>query len=203
MDAFIGCDAWPRGAQALPDHHRRSGRGRGTGCWQTCVRCGISATATTTPTTTTGGCGSTDVFQQPFVATHESMAASSSVATCRPPELAANLRRAFSGVVSGNIREEGIRAIEKHGPFEIRGDRAILAQLDGLLARTSSAAPDETAGTQVRAVLSRRGLKCEQRSLAPAAFCRFRLHISHGAPARACGRPVPVIQFLPKQGAAA
>jgi hypothetical protein len=48
-------------------------------------------------------------------------------------DLAANLRRAFSGIVSGNIREEGIRAIEQYGPFEIRGDRTILAQLDGLL----------------------------------------------------------------------
>ena len=50
-----------------------------------------------------------------------------------PAVLAANLRRAFSGIVSGNIREEGIRAIEEHGPFEIRGDRSVLAELDGLL----------------------------------------------------------------------
>jgi hypothetical protein len=48
--------------------------------------------------------------------------------------LAANLRRAFSGVVSGNIREEGIRAIEAHGPFELRGDAAIMRELDALLA---------------------------------------------------------------------
>jgi hypothetical protein len=48
-------------------------------------------------------------------------------------ELAASLRRAFSGIVSGNIREDGIRAIEEHGPFEIRGDKTILARLDGLL----------------------------------------------------------------------
>jgi hypothetical protein len=47
--------------------------------------------------------------------------------------LAANLRRAFSGIVSGNIREDGIRAIEEHGPFEIRGDKAIMARLDALL----------------------------------------------------------------------
>jgi pyrimidine/purine-5'-nucleotide nucleosidase len=73
------------------------------------------------------------VFQQPFVATHESMSRLEISRDLPVADLAANLRRAFSGIVSGNIREEGIRAIEKHGPFEIRGDKAILAQLDGLL----------------------------------------------------------------------
>lgn len=73
------------------------------------------------------------VFQQPFAATHEAMAALELRRDLPPAVLAANLRRAFSGIVSGNIREEGIRAIEQHGPFEIRGDRDILAELDGLL----------------------------------------------------------------------
>ena len=44
-----------------------------------------------------------------------------------------NKKRAVRTELSGNIREEGIRAIEEHGPFEIRGEKAILAQLDGLL----------------------------------------------------------------------
>jgi pyrimidine/purine-5'-nucleotide nucleosidase len=73
------------------------------------------------------------VFQQPFVATHESMAQLEISHDLPAQVLAANLRRAFSGIVSGNIREEGIRAIEEHGPFEIRGDKAILARLDALL----------------------------------------------------------------------
>ncbi len=73
------------------------------------------------------------VFQKPFVATHESMARLALNRGLPAAELAANLRRAFSGIVSGNIREDGIRAIEEHGPFEIRGDKTILAQLDGLL----------------------------------------------------------------------
>jgi predicted Rossmann-fold nucleotide-binding protein len=73
------------------------------------------------------------VFQQPFVATHESMARLEISRDLPVADLAANLRRAFSGIVSGNIREEGIRAIEENGPFEIRGEKAILAQLDGLL----------------------------------------------------------------------
>ena len=73
------------------------------------------------------------VFQRPFVATHDSMARLELSRDLPAPELAANLRRAFSGIVSGNIREDGIRAIEEHGPFEIRGDKSIVAQLDGLL----------------------------------------------------------------------
>ncbi len=73
------------------------------------------------------------VFQKPFVATHDSMARLALSRELPAAELAANLRRAFSGIVSGNIREDGIRAIEEHGPFEIRGDKTILAQLDGLL----------------------------------------------------------------------
>jgi len=73
------------------------------------------------------------VFQKPFIATHESMANLEISRDLPAQELAANLRRAFSGIVSGNIREEGIRAIEEHGPFEIRGDKTILARLDGLL----------------------------------------------------------------------
>jgi hypothetical protein len=73
------------------------------------------------------------VFQQPFRATHESMAALDITRDQPTERLAANLRRAFSGVVSGNIRDDGIRAIETHGPFELRGDPAIMQQLDGLL----------------------------------------------------------------------
>ena len=47
--------------------------------------------------------------------------------------LAANLRRAFSGVVAGNVKNEGIRAIEQFGHFEIRGDKSIMGPMDELL----------------------------------------------------------------------
>ncbi len=49
-------------------------------------------------------------------------------------ELAANLRRAFSGIVTGNVKEYGIKAIERAGPYELAGDPAIMALLDELLA---------------------------------------------------------------------
>jgi hypothetical protein len=48
--------------------------------------------------------------------------------------LAANLRRAFSGIVAGNVKVEGIREIEQHGLFEIQGDPQIMQRLDALLA---------------------------------------------------------------------
>jgi hypothetical protein len=50
-----------------------------------------------------------------------------------PHELAANLRRAFSGIVAGNVKDKGIRQIEEHGPYEIHGDLAVTRPLDKLL----------------------------------------------------------------------
>jgi hypothetical protein len=43
------------------------------------------------------------------------------------------LRRAFSGIVAGNIKEYGISAIERNGPFELTGDRSIMEPLDQVL----------------------------------------------------------------------
>ena len=73
-------------------------------------------------------------FQQPFTATHESMTALDINEGSKPHELAANLRRAFSGIVSGNVRDDTAAAIEQHGPFEINGSARIMALLDDLLA---------------------------------------------------------------------
>ena len=49
-------------------------------------------------------------------------------------ELAANLRRVFSGIVAGNVHEDGQRRIREHGPFEITGSKEIMQLLDELLA---------------------------------------------------------------------
>ncbi len=73
-------------------------------------------------------------FQTPFDATHENMAKLDLSADLPASELAVNLRRAFSGIVAGNVREAGIRLVEEYGPFELRGDRVIIAALDQLLA---------------------------------------------------------------------
>jgi predicted Rossmann-fold nucleotide-binding protein len=73
-------------------------------------------------------------FQMPFRPTHANMA-SLNLQRDQPRHLlAADLRRAFSGIVAGNVKEEGLRAIEEDGPFEIDGDREIMLALDALLA---------------------------------------------------------------------
>jgi pyrimidine/purine-5'-nucleotide nucleosidase len=72
-------------------------------------------------------------FQQPFAVTHEAMAKLPLDRGLPAHELACNLRRAFSGLVCGNIKEEGIRAVEKYGPFELHAERAITDELDTLL----------------------------------------------------------------------
>ena len=73
-------------------------------------------------------------FQRPFVADHASMAGLQLHRDQQPQALAVQLRRAFSGLVAGNVKDAGIRAIEAHGPFEIRGDERIMRELDQLLA---------------------------------------------------------------------
>ncbi|MBW3550195.1 MAG: nucleotide 5'-monophosphate nucleosidase PpnN [Proteobacteria bacterium] len=72
-------------------------------------------------------------FQRPFVPSHEAMAALDLHHGRKPCDLAADLRRAFSGIVAGNVKEEGIRRIEQHGPFEIHGDPDMMQSLDALL----------------------------------------------------------------------
>lgn len=73
-------------------------------------------------------------FQKPFEPTHENMA-NLALHKDQPSHLlAANLRRAFSGVVAGNVKAEGIHAIEEHGLFELKGDKEIMQPMDALLA---------------------------------------------------------------------
>lgn len=73
-------------------------------------------------------------FQLPFEPTHESMASLDLHLNQRPENLAASLRQAFSGIVAGNVKSEGIQEIEKHGPFIIDGDKELMKKMDKLLA---------------------------------------------------------------------
>ena len=72
-------------------------------------------------------------FQRPFVATHDSIRGLRIDEDQPRHELAANLRRAFSGIVSGNVREDTAELIERDGPFEIDGSRRIMGLLDDML----------------------------------------------------------------------
>jgi predicted Rossmann-fold nucleotide-binding protein len=72
-------------------------------------------------------------LQMPFEPTHERMGALNLHRDQPVHLLAAELRRAFSGIVAGNVKEQGIRLIEEHGPFEIHGDPDVMQPLDALL----------------------------------------------------------------------
>lgn len=74
-------------------------------------------------------------YQRPFVATHAAMAGLTISRDLPGHQLASNLRRVFSGIVAGNVKESGIAAVEAHGPFQIDGDPAIMRALDALLGR--------------------------------------------------------------------
>jgi hypothetical protein len=72
-------------------------------------------------------------FQRPFVATHANMLDLEISEDLPTHKLAANLRRVFSGIVSGNVREDTAALIEREGPFEINGSQRIMGLLDELL----------------------------------------------------------------------
>jgi len=72
-------------------------------------------------------------LQHPFNPTHEAMASLNLRRTTPPHQRAAELRRAFSGIVAGNVKEPGQRLIEQYGPFELHGDPELMHPLDALL----------------------------------------------------------------------
>lgn len=72
-------------------------------------------------------------FQHPFIPSHESMAALALHKNQSKSDLASNLRKAFSGIVAGNVKAEGIRQIKQKGPFELTGDAVLMGKVDQLL----------------------------------------------------------------------
>lgn len=74
-------------------------------------------------------------LQHPFEPTHKNMAALNLHKDQPIAQLAADLRRAFSGIVSGNVKEVGMQEIEQYGPYKLQGDPLIMQQLDQLLCR--------------------------------------------------------------------
>ncbi len=73
-------------------------------------------------------------FQRPFFPTHQNMSMLKLHKEQPSHQLAADLRRAFSGIVAGNVKADGIQQIETHGSFEIHGETSIMEPLDDLLA---------------------------------------------------------------------
>jgi len=74
-----------------------------------------------------------DDFQRPFRPTHDNMRQLQLHRAQASHELAANLRKAFSGIVDGNVKEHGIRAVAEKGPYEISGEKDVIGPLDELL----------------------------------------------------------------------
>jgi len=72
-------------------------------------------------------------FQQPFAPTHANVRNLALHKNQLPWQLAANMRRVFSALVAGNVKDEGIRAIEQYGDFEIHGEASIMQPVDALL----------------------------------------------------------------------
>jgi predicted Rossmann-fold nucleotide-binding protein len=72
-------------------------------------------------------------LQHPIEVNHASMAALNLHRDQEPWKLAANLRAAFSGIVTGNVKEQGIKMVAKDGPFTLHGDPDILESMETLL----------------------------------------------------------------------
>lgn len=72
-------------------------------------------------------------LQHPFEPTHENMSNLNLYPNQSPEKLAAALRRAFSGIVAGNVKDVGIQAIEQYGRYKIHGDPAMMKHMDSLL----------------------------------------------------------------------
>lgn len=65
--------------------------------------------------------------------THEFMSSLNLTKEQEDWKLAANLRSAFSGIVAGNVKDYGIQAVKKNGPFVLHGDKMIIDELGKLL----------------------------------------------------------------------
>lgn len=72
-------------------------------------------------------------LQVPFDVNHESMAQLNLSKDQEPYLLAANLRRAFSGIVTGNVKEYGIKQVSEKGPFLLHGDKDIIGYMGKLM----------------------------------------------------------------------
>tara|TARA_B110000091_G_scaffold211428_1_gene256055 strand:- start:355 stop:1734 length:1380 start_codon:yes stop_codon:yes gene_type:complete len=72
-------------------------------------------------------------LQQPFIPTHTNMAALKLTKDQPAHQLASELRCAFSGIVSGNVKASGIQLIRQHGPYRLNGEVSLMAEFDLLL----------------------------------------------------------------------
>lgn len=74
-----------------------------------------------------------DDLQHPFVPSHEKMSDLNLHKNQSSYDLASNLRKAFSGIVDGNVKANGIKAVKENGPYLMSGDAEITEPLAELL----------------------------------------------------------------------
>lgn len=79
------------------------------------------------------------VLQHAFEPTHKNMRALRLLDGQSTSQHAAVLRQLFSGIVAGNVKEDGIRAVKKHGPFEIAINAEYTDSIDQLLSSFAKA----------------------------------------------------------------
>jgi predicted Rossmann-fold nucleotide-binding protein len=72
-------------------------------------------------------------LQEPFIPTHENMAALHLDSASPRHELASSLRSAFSGIVAGNVKEFGIAQVRTHGPYRLTGNKNFMGSVDRLM----------------------------------------------------------------------
>jgi hypothetical protein len=72
-------------------------------------------------------------LQQPFIPTHDNMAALELRVDAPAHKLSSALRCVFSGLVAGNVKAFGIEQVRAHGPYKLSGDKQLLSSMDRLL----------------------------------------------------------------------
>ena len=74
-----------------------------------------------------------DELQQPFDPSHDNMLELALHRDQPTYQLAAQLRCAFSGIVAGNVKAQGIERIKNYGPYKLQGESDLIQSLDTLL----------------------------------------------------------------------
>lgn len=72
-------------------------------------------------------------FQEAFIPTHQNMRDLDLSLQQDKHKLASNLRKAFSGIVAGNVKEQGVELIKEFGPYQLSGEQQLMSKLDNLL----------------------------------------------------------------------
>ena len=128
VEATLGATARDRYEIILGDPERVARRVRGA-----VARAGKARTSSNDATYFNWQLHVDPALQRPFAPNHRTVTELDLSREQPPHELSAALRCVFSAIVAGNIKDEGIRLVEQHGPLPIVGPPDVIAALDALL----------------------------------------------------------------------